>query len=109
VEKYDAAAHQTIVSRVSTRERGFDLCRIPFEVRQRDAAAILNKPQSNNRCKDVDVHARFVRERVGLGEVAMGEGRIYCLLAHRMKKAWGTQKEMQFDETASYEMLRVTL
>jgi hypothetical protein len=78
-------------------------------MRQREAAAILNKQQSNSRCKDVDVHARFVRERVGLGELAIGECRIYCLLAHRMKKAWSTQKEMQFDETASYQMLRVTL
>jgi hypothetical protein len=63
-----------LVSRVSTRELGFDLGRVPFEVRHRDAAAILNKPQLNNRCKDVEVHARFVRERVELGEVG-----IYCL------------------------------
>jgi hypothetical protein len=56
------------------------------------------------------VHARFVRERVELGEVAIGEGRhrIYCLLAHRMKKALSTQKEMQ-SETASDEMLRLHL
>jgi hypothetical protein len=32
-EKYDAAAHQTIVPRVSTRELGLDLGCIPFEVR----------------------------------------------------------------------------
>jgi hypothetical protein len=59
-------------------------------VRQRDAAAILNKPQLNNRSKDIEVHARFARERVELGEVAIGAGRIYCLLAHRMKKALST-------------------
>jgi hypothetical protein len=108
-EKYDAAAHQTIASRVSTRELGFDLGRIPFEVRHLDAASILNKPQSNNRCRDAEVHARFVRERVELGEVAIGEGRIYCLPAHRMRKEFSIQKEMQSHETASYEMLRVTL
>jgi hypothetical protein len=69
----------------------------------------LNKPQLNNRCKDVEVHARFVRERVELGEVAIGEGRIYCLPPHHMRKAFSIQKEMQSHETASYEMLRVTL
>jgi hypothetical protein len=50
-EKDDAAANQTIVFRVSTRELGFDLGRIPFEVRQRDAATFLNEPQLNNSSK----------------------------------------------------------
>jgi hypothetical protein len=51
-EKYDAAANQTIVSRASTRELGFHLRRIPFEVRQRDAATFLNEPQLNNSSKN---------------------------------------------------------
>jgi hypothetical protein len=66
-EKYDAPAHQTIVSRVSTHELGCDLGRIPFNVRQRDAAVILNKPQVNNRSKGVEVRACVVSERVELG------------------------------------------
>jgi hypothetical protein len=66
-EKHDAPAHQTIVSRVSTYGLGCDLGRIPFDARQRDAAAILNKPQVNDRSNDVEVRACFVRERVELG------------------------------------------
>jgi hypothetical protein len=46
-------------------------------VRQRNAAALLKKPQLNSRSKDIQVHARFVRERVELGEFAIGEGRIF--------------------------------
>jgi hypothetical protein len=44
----------------------WDVSRIPFEVRQRDAAAFLNVQQEHDRSKDVEVRARFVRERIEL-------------------------------------------
>jgi hypothetical protein len=64
--------HQTIVPLVSTRVLGCDVGRIPSEVRQRYVAAILNEPQQHDRSKDVDVdvRARFVRERVELSRLA---------------------------------------
>jgi hypothetical protein len=62
--------HQTIVSLVSTRVLRCDVGCIPSEVRQRDVVAILNEPQEHDRSKDVDVRARFVRERVELSRLA---------------------------------------